>query len=77
MENPEVSATAPPLMPTAEASAGLQKILEEVAKKEDKWTKEQDDYLIGLVSGIKVENNMKEVCEKLNVFIDESKLRIP
>ena len=41
VENPETAnPSCAPLMPTSETSLGLQKMLEEAASKEEKWTKE-------------------------------------
>lgn len=40
-----------------------------MTKKEEKWTKEQDEYLVKLVSIYKVEN-IQQVQKELNHFIE-------
>jgi len=50
----------------------LQKIIDEVKKKEDKWTKDQDQKLIVLVSGHHVEN-MAVVHKLINTYIAEQR----
>lgn len=53
----------------------LQKLIEEVTKKEEKWTKDQDDLLMKLVQQYKVEN-IKVVHERVNEYIDKQKDKV-
>ena len=54
----------------------VQKLIDEVTKKEEKWTKEQDQLLIKLVREFKVEN-IYEVHLRLNKFINSQKKNVP
>jgi len=47
-------------------------LIDEVTKREEKWTKEQDSFLVGLVARYRVEN-IEEVHQELNTYINTRK----
>ena len=54
----------------------IQKLIDEVTKKEEKWTREQDEELVRLVSKFRVEQ-IQIVHKLLNDFIDHLKKTVP